>query len=337
MGPAMTWRRLIVHVGRHKTGSTAIQQALAAARPALAAAGVLYPRLPDLGTGALGDGSKIAQHALAHALNPRKGPPDNMRRLLREIARARRAAPGTDTLLISSEAFQQVGDLRRVRRFVDKLDVDRVDIVCYVREHLDYALSAYRQMIQAQSRFVPFAAYCRQRRDMSDFIARWSALGTLHLDWYDAAMARHGDIVADFLAVAGLDPAGTAPTGRRHNPSIGGNLLALKMLANRDGRPFADFATMGRLAGTDPAFARPFRVPADLAAALRADSAYNASLAAHIGPPALKSWERGPDLPDPDRLDDDIARLRAAAAAAKTPPDLAWLDDLVPPPPGFYL
>ena len=333
----MTLRRLIVHVGRQKTGSTAIQRALAAARPALAAAGVLYPVLPDLGTGALGDGSKIAQHALAHALNPRKGPPETLRRLLREFDRVRRDAPGADTLVISSEAFQQIGDLTRVRQFVDTLDVEQVDIVCYAREHLDYALSAYRQMIQAQSRFMPFTAYCRRRRDLGDFVAGWSALGTLHLDWYDAAMARHGDIVADFLAVAGLDAVGATAAGRRHNPSIGGNLLALKMLANRDGRPFADYATMGRLAGAEPAFARPFRVPADLAEALRADSAYNASLAAHIGPPALKSWDTGPDLPDPGRLADDIARLRTAAAAATAPPDLAWLDDLVPPPPGFYL
>lgn len=42
--------KVILHVGTHKTGTTSIQAALAASRPALQAAGILYPDVsPFLG------------------------------------------------------------------------------------------------------------------------------------------------------------------------------------------------------------------------------------------------------------------------------------------------
>jgi len=318
-------KRVILHIGRHKSGTSAIQMALGTNRDALAAQGVLYPRLPDPDDNGRNPG--IAHHALARALDPRKD-----RALLGPLAKAVRRAvkrqPDAHTLLLSSEAFQNIRRPGRLKKFIAGFQPEEVQIVCYAREHLDYALSGYRQMIQAQDRFLPFSRFAARHGDMAPFLEFWDGIGRLDLAWYDDALAATGDITDDFLARTGI--ALPARPAARRNPSIGGNLLWLRLLANRDHLPFPGYNVMSDLAAAVPGFRQPFRVPADLADSLRGHSGYNRSLAERLGAPRLKSWDDLPDLPDTGSLGVDMIRLRDLAAAAtrrgKPGPDLGWLD-----------
>jgi len=327
-------RRLILHVGRHKTGTSALQAALAAGRDDLARQGVVYPRLPPATAEVLGAPSADSHPTLARALNPGWGPHDGLPVLARAIGEQIRATPEADTLLLSSEAFQNLRDPALVQAYVADLGVAEVRVIAYLREHLDYAMSSWRQGLQAQGRFRRFSRYAGRMKDLGPFVALWQTVGRLELDWYDAALARHGDIVADFLDRTGLElPA--RPAGRP-NPSIGGNLLYARLLACRDARPFLPYAAMERLAAAERGFRQPPRISDALAAELREASPYNASATTVIGPPpVLKSWADCPDLPHAPRLAGDIVRLQAAGAAR--PPDLSWLNAAGPEAADFYL
>lgn len=307
----MSAPELILHIGRHKSGTSSLQHFLGGARDHLSGQGVLYPRA--------GCPNRIAHHAIAAQCH--SGQSDGAG--LADIAAAIRGElePHHTRILLSSEAFQNLTDLTRLRDFADALDVGRIRVLCYLREHLDYAVSGYRQMIQNQPRFVPFRKFVQGLGDLAPFAARWRALGDLELCWYDRSRLKDGDIIADVCARLDIAP-GAIPQGDM-NPSIGGNLLVYKLAANKLELPALDYAALRDLAGTHAAFRRAFYIADEDAARLRARSAYNASLVRLLGPlPALKFWAGNPVLPEMDRLQADLERIGAAAGQA-LPPRLA--------------
>jgi hypothetical protein len=99
--------RLAIHVGPHKTGSTSVQRALAAAREELAAGGVWYPP-------SLPDASWPEQHADVWLLL-RDGRVGEFDAWL-AAARAEAVARGCDTVLLSSENFHVPGTWIAFRR-----------------------------------------------------------------------------------------------------------------------------------------------------------------------------------------------------------------------------
>jgi hypothetical protein len=130
--------RVLLHVGVHKTGSTALQAALATARPELAKHGVIYP------------GSANAHHSAAWAVTERSfgfgdeaQPPDprNWRRLSRRIRRHRGRA------IVSSEFFGRMAppDIRTV---VAGLGGDRVHVLIAVRPLAELLPSSWQQYLK---------------------------------------------------------------------------------------------------------------------------------------------------------------------------------------------
>ena len=110
---------IALHIGIHKTGTTALQAALADARPELAGHGVLYP------------GRKTAHHGAAMTVLERpwgwagkggKAPdPHYFDRLAREARRHR------GRVLLSSEQFCEADD-RAAARVIDALGPDRTHL-----------------------------------------------------------------------------------------------------------------------------------------------------------------------------------------------------------------
>ncbi|WP_428929912.1 hypothetical protein [Marinibacterium sp. SX1] len=295
-------REIVLHIGRHKSGTSSLQHFLGSRRDYLDRLGVLYPRT--------GSANRIAHHAIADACNARKTGPEALAPIIEGI-RAE-MGPQHHMVLLSSEAFQNLDDLARLAALVEGLGIERIRIVCYVREHLDYAISGFRQMVQNQPGFMTFETYAKRFRDPEIFIARWQALGELTLKWYDREKLLNGDVIADFCALVGFEP-GEIPDGDR-NPSIGGNLLAYKMAANKLGLGTAGYDALRGLASDHAAFRSAFRIPDAAAEALRARSAYNARLTGLLGEIRMKSWADSPALPDVDRIDDDLELIGVAAA-----------------------
>ena len=293
IGFYMHFDRLILHIGRHKSGTSSLQHWLSNSRQQLSAQGVLYPFS--------GSDNKIAHHFLAGQLNTRKSAGEALNEILTGIKQEEK---GERVLLISSEAFQNIKETTRLKEFIEELNIKEVEVVCYVREHLDYAISAYRQMVHAKTTFQTFAEYCVRFRDTKPFMSRWKDVGNLQLAWYDRSLLVQGDVISDFCHRVGIKGQSDLPLEK--NPSIGGNLLAYKLAANRAALKVGTYNSLSRLASVEPRFRTAFHIEDSDAELVRVASAYNQSLFEEIGEIALKSWSNEPVVPDVYRLEEDL-------------------------------
>lgn len=96
-------KKLLLHVGTHKTGTTAIQHALFTDRERLAAAGILYE--PD--RPASQRGPRNAHHWVAHALARDDAADRDALRAYRD----RMQSAAADTILLSAEPFYRHADM----------------------------------------------------------------------------------------------------------------------------------------------------------------------------------------------------------------------------------
>lgn len=137
--PRLPDNAVLVHIGMHKTGTTAVQSMLAAARADLAANGIEYP------------GSGAAHHHLAAALigRPSGYPPEVLpASTWQRIAHAAAENPGRTVL---SSEFLSRAKPEQVAAFAAELGVERMHVVVGVRHFGEVALSAYQQSLKTGS------------------------------------------------------------------------------------------------------------------------------------------------------------------------------------------
>ncbi len=310
----MPLNRLVLHIGRHKSGTSSLQHWLANNRALLHEQGILFPLS--------GGKNRIAHHVLAQQLHTRQSDGAGIDAIIEGI---RSEVDGQDTLLLSSEAFQNIYDTGRLKGFVSALGIREVRVICYVREYLDYAISAFRQMVHNQPRFLTFSDYCGRFGDMAPFIARWRNVGDLNLAWYDRDLLIQGDVIRDFCNRAGIAAEDFQSDDK--NPSIGGNLLAYKLAANKLSLTVGNYNSLLKLATEEPRFRTGFRIDDADAALAREGSEYNRSLFAELGEIRLKSWSNAPDLPDNVRLDADMELIAEQLGETATSEHIAAIRD----------
>ncbi|MBL3552882.1 hypothetical protein [Rhodovulum sulfidophilum] len=134
------------------------------------------------------------------------------------------------TVILSSEGFQNVEHLDLLAEFLDGFEIETI---CYLREYLSYVASAYAHEVKGSGFVSDFVAFEeRFYLDLPDFIARWRHV-VRRCEWrlYDRARLVDGNVIADFVATAGL-PLEPSRVVVDSNPSISGNLLGFKMLVN---------------------------------------------------------------------------------------------------------
>lgn len=138
--------KLVFHIGSFKSGSTAIQSALASKAYDCAGCRILYP-----GTGPKEGAEKTrGQHGpLADTLLPSKAQERKKHQQFSRIARHIETT-GADIVVISAEKFEyaephalQAG----IERYFPDL-ADRVQIVFYVRPHAERLLSGYAERVK---------------------------------------------------------------------------------------------------------------------------------------------------------------------------------------------
>lgn len=215
--------RLIWHIGDHKTGSTAIQEALHA---------VAGPELT------------FVTHRFNHtwlAQRLHKGA-DNRKvmlgfaRLERRLARAE-----TPVAVVSAEEFEHVPPavLRHaIERYLPAY-ADRVEVIAYVRPHLDAVRSRYCERVKLGTFFGGPArmALALRRQKVMPYAPRFSAWArvfpgafTLRPMVREALEGR--DVVTDFFAQTGL-AALSPPRGMLVNPALSVEDLAAVQAAQR--------------------------------------------------------------------------------------------------------
>lgn len=168
---------IVLHIGVHKTGSTALQAALAAARPGLAAHGISYP------------GRDEAHHAAAWAVTGFTmgfGEEATSVRRRNWPVLVKQASHHDGRVMISSEFF---GRMRppAVRRVVEDLGPERVHVVFAVRRLGDLLPSSWQQYLKS-GMTVPYRDWLKDvlgpgepettkgfwyRADFADLIKRW--------------------------------------------------------------------------------------------------------------------------------------------------------------------
>ncbi len=154
--------RLVLHIGTHKTGTTAIQRTLACNRTTLAHRGIIYPEFatrhdpapagdagPEAYVPRLSDGHHglLTDWVDLPAKHKTTVPPaDLLRQLCRDHADSDR------TVLLSSEEFSRARsqiraegpDLARLRQYLDGFDDVRV--VCLLRHQVPFLQSLYTEV-----------------------------------------------------------------------------------------------------------------------------------------------------------------------------------------------
>ncbi len=128
--------QLYLHIGTHKTGSTAIQDFMYTHRAEFAERGLVYPDLAMQGSG---------HHPFAWACGLRKKPRDEA--LLDSVCGHLDAlfAGGADKVVCSSEEFEFIPDISPLKKISERFSPK---VILYLRRQDDYLQAAYNQHVR---------------------------------------------------------------------------------------------------------------------------------------------------------------------------------------------
>lgn len=220
-------RRLFVHVGTHKTGTTSFQAWLLDNRARLRALGVAVMTETSRRHGVVTNCFTLANAALRPGLMTEArmtgaARPAGPWRFARARASALRflSEAGAERFVISAEAFcfaRTETELSRVRRLFAAPDLEVIPVVC-LRDASAWRESwrAYLERPAARRR-LPHGSGADDIRgdwyfDADRILAFWGNLGAVRSIDYDAATARDGSILPALLAAMELGPdAATKP------------------------------------------------------------------------------------------------------------------------------
>lgn len=300
-------KTIILHIGRHKSGTSAIQDFLFENVSVLAERGIHYPETGRFQT-------PLAHHTLAHACIAAR--PEH-KKLAQFKRRLRAETASFNKVILSSEGFQNVTNLNFVRRLIGDMDTPlapsnalNVRILAYVREYLSYATSSYAQSVQNTDLAVSFATYVNDlfKVDLQAFCARWRTMSDdVTFRPFHRTQLWQGDVVDDFCNTLGL---GDLPKSKSatSNPSISGNLLVFKLILNANGLAHPElYRHLENLARQNASWRGRFHISAAKADTYRGQfPSYNEAFARHVGVPVLDDFSSAAPLFDPDNWAKDI-------------------------------
>lgn len=243
--------RLILHMGLHKTGTTAIQQQLSDCYDQLLEQGIWYPEIRDT------NGTAIpSHHELFHALAGKSS------RLTTEDAetciRSWQFPPNNSvhTLIVSSESLSRhvitagsrnwsASRSAFLEKLADIFSAFEVRPVIVIRRWDDYIRSFYQEHVRkgtaAGSR--SFRAFREQRQNSSLRILENIELTEKHLGWPTVLiyedLAAGNNLVAHFLKSLDIKPPGTISGGNeRIRLSLTPKETLVKLHLNQTTMPF---------------------------------------------------------------------------------------------------
>lgn len=246
-------RRLVLHIGYYKTGSTALQDQLTQLSAPLRDRGVLYPEAGRPVAGYSSHSGLAFQElhgAESHLpLWYRESPeflsyqsgdaPTARESLTREISES-----PADTVVISSEEFVRFGSrqgvpIEQARAMIQSLGLDRVTVICYLRRPDRYLESWYNQVVKMGLPIPRLSVsmkrephpdhryYCTEHTDFDRMIEYWAThVGCDELLLRDYDDLYNGTVLDDFCHAAGLPPLNGVEIPEIHtNPRIDNNFI----------------------------------------------------------------------------------------------------------------
>ena len=235
VGAAAGGRRLVVHAGTPKTGTTTVQRALAALDPALRDRGVHVPMAARIDPG-LACHANLRRRFTGFRYLPEKG---GWRALVDEIR-----ASDARLFVISDEVYGRIPQ-HTVVAGIAELAVRcnlAVDVVAYVRPQCQYLDSHYAELVKIGLASIPFEAYAAEA-----FVGRpvarhrWLSYARAFAPWRAAFSARVAvtpleparlpdGLVAHFLGLLGAGDLAGRVRDVRANPRIGARELEVRRL-----------------------------------------------------------------------------------------------------------
>lgn len=183
-------KKIFLHIGTHKTGTSAIQDFLSLNRRALSRQGVLYPQKTRRDYFENKDETVIV--------------PDRQFKNYQKLVRLGRSKNKHVTL--SNEAFSLMDDPSPIRAALG--DVETI-IVCYLRRQDNFIQSYYNQEVKHAGNYCEIMAYQPPTTlDYDEMLARWTKVfgkKNIVVRPYEKQQFKNQDLIADFLEIIGLD------------------------------------------------------------------------------------------------------------------------------------
>jgi hypothetical protein len=225
-------KRLFLHFGRHKCGTTSIQKTLYHNRTKLLESGYYYPLT----------GIRVAaHHEIAEALSNKtpSANADTLEKLYQEL-KSEVQLTNCRNVIVSSEQLQSCNPAM-VANFFRDFDVIPV---CYLREQAAYLRSSYLQKVHATDYTGTVEQFYQEgfSTDYRVFLERWKAAfeSDISVRLFDRDSLTDGDVVRDFLmAILGLtsEELENLQLLSDENPSLSREMLEFKLEYNTRGLP----------------------------------------------------------------------------------------------------
>ncbi|WP_346839865.1 hypothetical protein [Microbulbifer sp. SAOS-129_SWC] len=225
-------KTVILHVGRHKTGTSSLQSFFSVNRRVLSECGIFYPH-----TGVRNN----AHHIVAESFSGGRVKLDQSNasplesQLVKDL-REEIASADEPIALVSSEAFQNVNP----KLVAEIFSGFRLKVVMYLREQSLYLRSAYAQRVHATNMTLSLAEYYQKTflgsSDYLTYLNRWKSIFGESLDVlsYERSALKNESIIDDFvdryLHACAEDPRLVYP--ENVNPSLSETYLYYKLFLN---------------------------------------------------------------------------------------------------------
>jgi hypothetical protein len=292
---------VIIHIGRHKSGTTSIQHELHVQENLLSSYGALYSKVGRSRSG-------FANHTLAVACQQLDF--ELLKKFKVQIEQELRS---THQLIFSSEGFQNLKDPSIL---LDLFPFGvRKKVVVYLRDVVSYLATSYAQRIQSSDLISGFAEYALNRKvDYQRFVEKWITLSdSIIIRLFDPRYLVGGDAVVDFFSILDIAPDSDGTFRSHLNPSVGGNLLFAKLLLNRLPMAFDRsnaYNSLSNLALQSDRFQSGFWICDSLVETLRAENSSNYSfLKQEFGYEETTSFATRPLAPDATTIREDLIYL----------------------------
>lgn len=220
--------KLIIHIGTHKTASTALQVLMSRHRKSLAEGGILYPK-----TDRAPAPNKTKHATVVNALVAGKRDfAEEHARLVREFE-----ASGCHTMILSQERLsapltQAPGLVKRFEIFMNSFDIE---VIAVLRRQDYFVESMWNQGSKTRLVTTPVEKYLTRKNmqrhiNYLDTLENWKQVGDVTAIGYEAA--KEEGVIATFSKVTGI-PLTEAP--RRANISPSMTCAAIMVRLNKAG------------------------------------------------------------------------------------------------------
>ena len=236
-------KRLIIHIGLYKTGSTALQAFLAGNVSVLAASGIAYPFIAqrDDGGGEISIGNIwLELIRLRQKYGSVCSTGEMVELFLGEAIGNAIAESSHDTILLSCEHLCSASALRIIGSFSAVHDVS---VIAYVRDPYDFYVSLWKQRVKSQGEAALFDVWLApllrdQEQSLFAILREFAGLPIgMNLISYDLHKDR---LIESFLLKIGVDPGqcNIEPyKGATHNRSLSYEQAMLVTMALQNGAP----------------------------------------------------------------------------------------------------